>query len=84
MGIVGARRLMDRFSIDSDRKGTRVVLEKVLPPRAPIITSKRVDLMIEAVRQRRPQGLVEEIQLQNQELLRALDELQRKQQSSAS
>jgi signal transduction histidine kinase/CheY-like chemotaxis protein len=80
MGIVGARRLMDRFSIDSDRTGTRVVLEKVLPPRAPIITSRRLDLMIEAVRQRRPQGLVEEIQLQNQELLRALEELQRKQQ----
>ncbi len=80
MGITGARRLMDRFSIDSDRTGTRVVLEKVLPPRAPVITSKRIDLMIEAVRQRRPQGLVEEIQLQNQELLRALEELQRKQQ----
>ena len=35
------------------------------------------------MRQLRPQGLVEEIQQQNQELLRALDELQRKQQELA-
>jgi signal transduction histidine kinase/CheY-like chemotaxis protein len=80
MGIVGARRLMDRFEIESDRTGTRVTLEKFLPPRVPLVTAKRLEQILDAVRQRRPQGLVEEIQLQNQELLRALDELQRKQQ----
>jgi len=80
MGIVGARRLMDRFEIKSDNTGTRVVLEKVLPPRVPLVTPKRIEQIVEAVRYRRPEGLVEEIQLQNQELLRALDELQRKQQ----
>ena len=80
MGIVGARRLMDRFEIRSDKNGTRVSLEKFLPPRLPLVTAKRVEQIFDAVRQRRPEGLVEEIQLQNQELLRALDELQRKQQ----
>ena len=80
MGIVGARRLMDRFEIASDKTGTRVRLEKFLPPRVPIVTAKRVEQILDAVRQRRPEGLVEEIQLQNQELLRALDEVQRKQQ----
>lgn len=79
MGIVGARRLMDRFAIDSTPSGTRVSLEKHLPDRAPIATGERLATIVEAVKQRRPQGLVEEIQQQNQELLRALDELQRKQ-----
>ena len=32
MGIAGARRLMDRFEIHSDRDGTRVRLEKFLRP----------------------------------------------------
>jgi signal transduction histidine kinase/CheY-like chemotaxis protein len=79
MGIVGARRLMDRFSIESSTAGTHVSLEKYLPARAPMAAAERLEEIEEAVRQRRPQGLVEEIQQQNQELLRALDELQRKQ-----
>ena len=79
MGIVGARRLMDGFGIESDKTGTRVTLEKFLPPRVPMVTAKRIQQVLDGLRQRRPEGLVEEIQLQNQELLRALDELQRKQ-----
>ncbi len=82
-GIMGARRLMDRFSIDSSASGTRVVLEKTLPPRGTVVTSERLVQIGEAVRQRRPRGLVEEMQQQNQELLRALEELQRKQQELA-
>jgi signal transduction histidine kinase/CheY-like chemotaxis protein len=83
MGIVGARRLMDQFRIESDHTGTRVTMEKYLPARAQLVTSKRTEEIADAVRQRRPQGLVEEIQDQNQELLRALDELHRRQQELA-
>jgi signal transduction histidine kinase/CheY-like chemotaxis protein len=80
MGIVGARRLMDRFTIESSPSGTRVQLEKHLPSRAGLVTGDRARQIAEAVKQREPQGLVEEVQAQNQALLRALDELQRKQQ----
>ena len=79
MGIVGARRLMDRFAIDSTPDGTRISLEKYLPSRARVATAERLATIAEEIAQRRPQGLFEEIQQQNQELLRALDELQRKQ-----
>jgi len=79
LGIVGARRLMDRFAIESGPAGTRVRLEKDFPSRVPLVTATRVDQIAESVRQLRPQGLLEEVQQQNQELLRALDELQRKQ-----
>ena len=80
MGIIGARRLMDRFAIESSAAGTRVTLEKFLHPRAGLITAEREKQIARAVEARRPQGLIEEVQQQNQELLRALDELQRKQQ----
>ncbi len=80
MGIAGARRLMDRFAIESSAGGTRVTLEKFIHPRAGLITAERMRQVASAVEQRRPRGLIEEVQQQNQELLRALDELQRKQQ----
>jgi signal transduction histidine kinase/CheY-like chemotaxis protein len=82
-GIMGARRLMDGFSIDSSPGGTRVVLEKALPARGAAITVDRLREIAEALRHRRPKGLLEEVQQQNQELLNALEEVQRKQQELA-
>ena len=35
LGILGARRLMTRFEIQSSPAGTDVLLEKALPPRSP-------------------------------------------------
>lgn len=80
MGITGARRLMDHFAIDTSPRGTVVVLEKELPARAPFVTAERLERITALIQARRPAGLLEEIQAQNQALLRALDELQRKQQ----
>ena len=80
MGIVGARRLMDGFSIQTSPAGTTVVLEKFLSPRHELVTSERARQIAEAVARKQPAGLIEEIQQQNQALLRALDDLQRKQQ----
>jgi len=80
LGIVGARRLMDGFSIESSPAGTTVVLEKAFSPRQDIVTAASARHIAETVARRRPDGLLEEIQHQNQELLRALDELQHKQQ----
>ena len=79
IGIQGARRLMDRFSIESSPNGTTVVLEKFLPAREELVTHDRVRQIADSVVRRQPAGLLEEIQRQNQDLLRALDELQRKQ-----
>ena len=80
LGIVGARRLMDRFTIESSPGGTKVILEKALSARQEVVTTARAKYIAEAVARKRPDSLIEEIQHQNQELLRALDELQRKQQ----
>jgi signal transduction histidine kinase/CheY-like chemotaxis protein len=79
VGIVGARRLMDRFHIDSGRTGTTVSLKKFLPRRAPYVDARRISEIARDVSDRKPSSLVEEFQRQNQELLRALEELHRRQ-----
>ena len=80
MGIVGARRLMDAFSIQTSSSGTTVVLAKFLSPRHELVTVERARQIAEALARKQPAGLIEEVQSQNQALLRALDDLQRKQQ----
>jgi signal transduction histidine kinase/CheY-like chemotaxis protein len=79
VGLVGARRLMDFFHIESKPTGTRVVLRKLLPRRAPFVDAGQRGQIGRDVRDRQPAGLVEEVQRQNQELLRALNELNRRQ-----
>jgi len=79
IGLVGARRLMDRFQIESNRSGTRVQLKKFLPRRAPFVDDRQLAKIAREVTDRKPAGLVEEFQRQNQELLRALEELNRRQ-----
>ena len=79
IGLVGARRLMDRFQIDSSATGTTVVLTKFLPRRAPFLGASARAQLTHDLAERRPAGLVEEIQTQNQQLMRALDELGRRQ-----
>jgi signal transduction histidine kinase/CheY-like chemotaxis protein len=80
LGIVGARRLMDDFSIQTSPQGTTVTMQKFLAPRQPAITLDRARQISEVIGRTRPVGLIEEIQQQNQALLRTLDDLQRKQQ----
>jgi signal transduction histidine kinase/DNA-binding response OmpR family regulator len=79
IGLVGARRLMDRFTISSSPAGTIVTMGKLLPRRAPFLTARRVQELSRELTARKPAGLVEEVQKQNQELLRALEELSRRQ-----
>ena len=79
LGIVGARRLMDQFSIESTDRGTTVLLKKLLPPGAPLVTPQRIRTLTDALVRQQPQDPLGEIQLQNQELLRALDELRARQ-----
>src|SRR5262247_2288024 len=79
-GIMGARRLMDVCEISSSRgSGTSVLMKKNLPKRAPIVTSERLRALAGQLASERPQSPLEEMQQQNGELLRLLDELRRRQ-----
>jgi signal transduction histidine kinase/DNA-binding response OmpR family regulator len=79
LGLIGARRLMDTFSIESTAKGTTVVLGKNIPPRAGGFGKKELDTLLSKLEVQGPQNAYDELQQQNQELLRTLDELRARQ-----
>ncbi len=79
LGIVGARRLMDVFNIDSTPAGTVISMKKLLPPRAPVFAASDFARMANELAAERPAGPVAEIVAQNQELLRALQDLRTRQ-----
>lgn len=80
LGMLGARRLMDQFRADSiPGKGTTVVLAKKLPARFPGVSARDLDHLLSGIEARAPQNPYEELQQQNKELLRTLDELKARQ-----
>jgi len=76
LGIVGARRLMDAFDITSGPGGTTVTIKKILPRRAKLFSGAHMDQLAQQLLAEAPAGAIEEVQQQNQELLRTLEELQ--------
>ena len=80
VGIVGARRLMDRFDVVSrPGEGTTVVLTRLLPRRAGFLGPDAIARLTAELERQAPNDPFDEIQRQNQELLRALDELGKRQ-----
>jgi signal transduction histidine kinase/DNA-binding response OmpR family regulator len=79
LGIVGARRLLDQVDIDSQPgKGTTVRLKKLLPRGARFVGVPELAELGAVIARTTPQGPLEEVQQQNHELLRTLDELRRR------
>jgi signal transduction histidine kinase/CheY-like chemotaxis protein len=79
-GIVGARRLMDRFEIESPgRGGVTVTLGKFLPRKAETVSSETLSKVTAELARRGPHGPLEELRDQNRDLMRALDELRQRQ-----
>jgi len=76
LGIIGARRLMDDFSIEtSPRGGTTVLMKKLLPLFSPEITIERRNQVIDTLSRQQPENPLEEVQQQNGELMQALADL---------
>jgi signal transduction histidine kinase/CheY-like chemotaxis protein len=79
LGIVGARRLVDHFAIESATTGTTVTMKKILPQRGPVLSPDAIAGLGAALMADRPTGLLGEIQRQNQELLQTLQDLNARQ-----
>jgi signal transduction histidine kinase len=74
LGIVGSRRLMDRFEVETGpRAGTRVTMAKRVPPGGSRGTTA-AGVSAELLR-RQPPDAFDEVRRQNRELLEALDAL---------
>src|SRR4029077_15053425 len=83
LGIIGTKRLMDEFDLSSDSNGTRVRLAKRLPRQAGLLTSRSAQKLTEQLRKREPETAFEEVERQNQELLKTLQELRARQEELA-
>ena len=79
MGIVGTRRLMDGFEIESSPQGTTVRMSKHAPRRGEGWTPRLVADVQRAMQKRVPEDPYAEIEAQNQELLKTLQELRSRQ-----
>lgn len=79
MGIVGTRRLMDGFEIHAAPDGTRVRMVKHLPRHRTLMTQRTVRELIRTVQEQVHDNPYEEIEQQNQEILKTLQELRARQ-----
>ena len=79
MGIVGTRRLMDSFAIETGATGTQVVMGKALPPHTAVLTASGFKKLVDELDRREPQNPFEEIERQNRELLKTLADLRARQ-----
>lgn len=80
MGILGARRLMPEFSIESSpQAGTVVSMAKPLPVQVFSTTQELVGKVADHLAKEPPSNTYAEVQRHNQELLSALDELEQRQ-----
>jgi signal transduction histidine kinase/CheY-like chemotaxis protein len=75
MGILGTKRLMDEFSIDSSPKGTTVQFAKRMPSHRRSIDLTELQRIATTLARQHPVTPIEELQTQNRELMRTLDEL---------
>src|SRR3984893_15159257 len=79
LGLIGAKRLMDSFTVETGAHGTTVILGKSIPPRFAGLSKSDLDAILSQIEARTPQVPYEELHLQNQELIRTLDELRARQ-----
>jgi signal transduction histidine kinase len=79
LGILGARRLMDHFKIDSRAgKGTTVEIGQDLPGRAAPITRAKLSEIVATLQKDSESDPLEVLRQQNRELMHSLEELRRK------
>jgi signal transduction histidine kinase/CheY-like chemotaxis protein len=83
LGIVGTKRLMDNFEITSGPGGTLVKMGKDLPFAAPALTTARLKDVTDKISSKTPESPYEEIDRQNRELLKTLQELRARQEELA-
>ena len=83
LGIIGTRRLMDSFDISTSPSTTVVRMGKTLPVSTPPITRARAQKIATNLERRPAESPYEEIERQNRELLKTLQELRTRQEELA-
>ncbi len=79
LGIIGTRRLMESFDIQSAKTGTVVTLGKALPKKLKPVTGADIARIAQELMKETPRTPLEEMQQQNRELMSTLQELEKRQ-----
>ncbi len=80
MGLIGAKRLMDHFKVETrEGHGTKVVLGKKLPRRGPRITAANLRQITAELAKVEPDTPFQQLQVQNRDLMRTMEELEARQ-----
>lgn len=74
LGILGAHRLMDRLEIVTSSQGTTMTMQQNLPLDIPVRSPAQVQKIVDELLRQAPTSAMEEMQLQNQELIRAIND----------
>lgn len=83
LGLIGARRLMDEFHVESNPgQGTKVVLGKLTPSRFDNLTARDMETLLGKI-EKSADDPYEEVRSQNKELLSTLEELRARQEDLA-
>jgi signal transduction histidine kinase/CheY-like chemotaxis protein len=83
LGLIGAKRLMDYFQVETNlRQGTTITLGKRIPRRFSRFNPGELDKVLASI-ERSSQDPYEELKQQNKELLNTLEELRLRQQELA-
>ncbi|HWF40304.1 MAG TPA: ATP-binding protein [Candidatus Acidoferrales bacterium] len=82
LGLLGAKRLMDHFHLQTSAEGTTVVLGKRIPARFTRFNTADLNKALAAI-EHASQDPYEEVKQQNKELLSALQELRERQEELA-
>lgn len=82
IGIIGTKRLMDSFDMQTASSGTTVRMRKHLRVTQFVSDSQARELM-KKIKAHEPESPYEEIERQNQELLKTLEELRKRQEELA-
>ena len=79
LGMIGSKRMMDAFDVDSSPRGTVVTMRKLLPRGVPLLTLANAKLVIEALSRDAAFDPFAALRQQNAELMRTLEDLRRRQ-----
>lgn len=75
VGLMGAKRLMDDFSIETGPFGTVIMMYKVVPSRRTLLSASEINSLSSIMMQAGDYSPIDEIQKQNREILVAMSEL---------
>lgn len=75
MGLLGTKRLMDEFTIETTTAGTSVQFAKALPAHRRNMDGAELQRLQGILARQHPATPIEELQTQNRELMRTLNEL---------